>query len=299
MKDERHEKGTQPPVGFHGHHTVVGVFSSVQPAEHALAALHYAGFPHSDLSLIIKGTEAAEEIPSQAEADHASRGAGAGAAIGGILGGIAGAAALAIPGVGPAIAIGWLGMTIGGVAVGAAAGGWLGSMAELGVPKDVAQRYANQLAQGEVLVLARAQSGTREAQARYLLEGAGSDDVESYPYQVRPGHFPGDATHIAEAHIHTPHSGNIDQLRVGMEVIGSDGEVVGRVKAIHDTSFLVDRRFHHDIFVPFDVVHDVTLNEVALTIPAHEVSQHGKRTRPGIVAEGEDWEMPPLIPPLR
>lgn len=43
-----------------------------------------------DLSLVIKGTEAAEEISSQSEAEHASRGASAGVEIGGILGGLVG-----------------------------------------------------------------------------------------------------------------------------------------------------------------------------------------------------------------
>jgi hypothetical protein len=115
------------------------------------------------------------------------------------------------------------------------------------VPQDAAQGYVQRLAQGEVLVLARTPGGTREAQARYLLAEAGSEDVESYPYQVRPGHFPGDETHIAEAQLHAPRGGNIDQLQLGMEVIGSDGEAVGRVKELQATSFLVDRRLQHDI----------------------------------------------------
>ena len=47
------------------------------------------------------------------------------------------------------------------------------------MPQDAAQGYVQQLAQGEVLVLARPQGGTREAQPGYLLSEASFEDVES------------------------------------------------------------------------------------------------------------------------
>jgi hypothetical protein len=86
-----------------------------------------------------------------------------------------------------------------------------------------------------------------------------------------------------------------------MEVVGSDGEVVGKVKQVRATTFLVSRSLRrdiHDIYVPYNAVHDLTLDEVALTIPAYEVSQREKRTRPGMEAASQDWEVPPLTPPL-
>jgi hypothetical protein len=80
-----------------------------------------------------------------------------------------------------------------------------------------------------------------------------------------------------------------------MEVLGSDSELVGTVKQVYTSNFLVDRSLRRDIYIPFSVVHDILGQEVGLTIPAYEVSRHEKRTRPGMPAESEDWELPPLF----
>jgi hypothetical protein len=133
------------------------------------------------------------------------------------------------------------------------------------------------------------------------------EDVESYPFHVHPEHIPGDETYLAEAHLHELELSPLAPTKVagrrwvGMEVVGSDGEVVGKVKQVRATTFLVSRSLRRDIrdiYVPYNAVHDLTLDEVALTIPAYEVSQREKRTRPGMEAASQDWEVPPLIPPL-
>ena len=155
MAGDMKGKDTGKPKTTHRlHHTVLGVFGSLDQAERALRALHEAGFSRKDLSLVAQGTEAADEIRSQAQSEHATHGAERGAIIGGVLGGLVGVAALAIPGVGPVITAGWLAAVLGGAAVGAAAGGLVGAMAEMGVPKEVAQRYAQQVAHGDLLVIA-------------------------------------------------------------------------------------------------------------------------------------------------
>jgi hypothetical protein len=294
-----------PRTSHRLHHTVLGVFGSHDQAERALRALHEAGFSRKDLSLVVQGTEAADEIPSQAESEHATHGAERGAIIGGVLGGLVGVAALAIPGIGPVFTAGWLAAALGGAAVGAAAGGLVGAMAEMGVPKEVAQRYAQQVAHGDLLVIAHPHDEQGEATARRLLQEAGSEDVESYPYEAHPEQFPGDESYLAEAHLHEAERSMLDpsqaakRMRVGMEVVGSDGELVGKVKQVRASNFLVNRRLRRDIYVPYSVVHDISLDEVALTIPAYEVSEREERTRPGMLAESEDWELPPLIGPLR
>ena len=43
-------------------------------------------------------------------------------------------------------------------------------------------------------------------------------------------------------------------LAVGMEVVGTDGELAGTVKVIHETSFHLDRPFARDVLVPLDAI---------------------------------------------
>ncbi len=186
------------------YHTVVAVFPDFDTAERAVGTLHQAGFTPDEVSLVARGTEAASEIPSQAESEHAVQGAERGAIVGGILGGLAGVAALAIPGVAPIAAAGWLAAALGGAAAGAAAGGLIGAMSEMGVPEDVARRYGHQVSEGNFLVMVVAEEGEREQNASRILTESGSGDVESYPYQVHTKKFPGDLTYEAEEYLNQP-----------------------------------------------------------------------------------------------
>ncbi|CCF83521.1 DUF2171 domain-containing protein [Nitrolancea hollandica] len=284
-----------------GYHTVVGVFDDDSLTEKAINALYDAGFAVEQVSLVARGTGASDEIPSEAEADHAAAGAGRGIAIGGIGGGVLsaliGLGALAVPGVGPVVTAGWIGSILGGAAAGAALGGWIGSMAELNVPKDLAHQYAKQISEGNQIVMVLAEQGNRENIAERALADAGAVHVESYPFEARPDEFPG-AEKVVPAHHEpkeTPQQLH-DQIRRGMDVVGSNGERVGEVKEIHDTDFLVDRERKTDIFIPFSAVQDVIMSNqtVVLSIPDYEVSQLKQRTRPGKPAGSPDWEIPSL-----
>ncbi len=90
---------------------------------------------------------------------------GAGATIGTILGGgaglLAGLGLLAIPGVGPIIAAGWLVATITGAGIGAAGGGILGSLVGAGVPEEHAHVYAEGVRRGGTLITVRADDAQR------------------------------------------------------------------------------------------------------------------------------------------
>lgn len=71
------------------------------------------------------------------------------------------------------------------------------------------------------------------------------------------------------------------QIRVGMEVIGRDGENVGEVKEVRSHDFLVDRSMARDIYVPFSAC-QVTSGQIRLNVRADEVDNQG-------------WEMPELF----
>jgi hypothetical protein len=85
--------------------------------------------------------------------------AGTGATIGTVLGGgaglLAGIGALAIPGVGPVVAAGWLIATLTGAGVGAAAGGLVGGLTGAGVSAEEAGVYNEGVRRGGTLVTVR------------------------------------------------------------------------------------------------------------------------------------------------
>lgn len=91
--------------------------------------------------------------------DDRTEGARTGAGIGGVAAGAAGLAAglgaLAIPGIGPIVALGWAASTLAGVVAGGVAGGVIGALVESGVSKDDADLYAEAVRRGGALVVAR------------------------------------------------------------------------------------------------------------------------------------------------
>src|SRR5205823_14198094 len=106
-------------------------------------------------------------------AEDAGKGAGIGAAVGGVGGLLTGLGLLAIPGIGPVVAAGWLVATAAGAATGAvvggAAGGLVGSLTGAGVPERDAQFYAEGVPRGGTLVTARVDDA-RAAPARGILQ---------------------------------------------------------------------------------------------------------------------------------
>lgn len=107
--------------------TVTGLFDNYDDASSAVAKLEASGVPHSDISIVANNAKDRVHRDGSKAADDAAGGAGLGAAIGGAGGLLAGLGLMAIPGVGPVVAAGWLAATavgaVGGAVVGGAAGG--------------------------------------------------------------------------------------------------------------------------------------------------------------------------------
>lgn len=112
-------------------------------------------------------------------------GAGKGAAAGGVLGAgagvLAGLGMLAIPGLGPVVAAGWLASTAVGAAVGAAAGGatggLLGALKEAGHGDDDAHVYAEGVRRGGTLVSVKTSDAERARVETILNNRQGLDAV--------------------------------------------------------------------------------------------------------------------------
>ncbi|MFB6420351.1 MULTISPECIES: general stress protein [Bradyrhizobium] len=145
--------------------TISRLYDNYSDAERAVTRLEAAGVPHSDISIVANnsdnwfGSRSGKVDRDRDGTDDRAEGAGAGAGIGAGLGGAAGLLAglglLAIPGLGPVVAAGWLAATAAGAAAGAATGGIVGALTQAGVSKEDASRYAEGVRRGGTLVSAR------------------------------------------------------------------------------------------------------------------------------------------------
>jgi hypothetical protein len=144
--------------------TISRLYDSYPDAQRAVTSLEAAGVPHSDISIVANNSDnwygADKKVDRDGDgvddrAEGAGKGAGIGAGLGGAAGLLAGLGLLAIPGLGPVVAAGWLASTAVGAAAGAATGGLVGALTEAGVSKDEAPLYAEGVRRGGTLVSAR------------------------------------------------------------------------------------------------------------------------------------------------
>lgn len=163
--------------------TVTGLFDSYQQGEVAVRDLETLGIPHRDISIVANnahGEHAVGEHRADKAAEDAGKGAGIGATVGGVGGLLAGIGLLAIPGLGPVVAAGWLASTavgaLAGGAVGAAAGGIVGALTKEGVPEEDAHVYAEGVRRGGTLVTAKVDDAMAST-ARTILQSPGSVDL--------------------------------------------------------------------------------------------------------------------------
>jgi hypothetical protein len=164
---------------------ITRLFDRYDDAAAAVTELEAVGVPRHDISIIANNAEGRPLIPHTADASDAAEGAGKGAATGGLVGGgaglLAGLGMLAIPGLGPVVAAGWLVSTAVGAAIGAAAGGvtggLLGALKDAGHSDEDAHVYAEGVRRGGTLVSVRCESGDHRAAAERVLNGVGGVDA--------------------------------------------------------------------------------------------------------------------------
>jgi hypothetical protein len=151
--------------------TISRLYDNYSDAQAAVSRLEAAGVPHSDISIVAnnsdgwfsndKGKVDRDRDGVDDRAEGAGTGAGIGAGLGGTAGLLAGLGLLAIPGLGPVVAAGWLAATAAGAAAGAATGGIIGALTQAGVSDDDAHTYAEGIRRGGTLVTARVADGDR------------------------------------------------------------------------------------------------------------------------------------------
>lgn len=67
--------------------------------------------------------------------------------------------------------------------------------------------------------------------------------------------------------------GATDAVRPGMDVVGSEGGIIGTVRQVREGDFLVERTLARDVYVPFGAVRAVVESLIELNVPADEVDE--------------------------
>jgi hypothetical protein len=164
---------------------VFGIYSTRVAVENATDSLVKAGFPTSDISVLLPerlggpkdmGTEKAAKAP-----EGTAAGVTAGGIIGGTLGLLVGVGLVAIPGLGPFIAAGPImaGMAGLGLGVGGAVGAFTGMLISMGIPEFEAKRYEDRLQRGGILLSVHCDTAEEIRRAKEVVERTGGEDVSS------------------------------------------------------------------------------------------------------------------------
>ena len=150
--------------------TISRLYDNYADAERAVSSLKAAGVPRSDLSIVANNSDNWYNSDKKIDRDRdgtddraegAATGAGVGAGLGGAAGLLAGLGLLAIPGLGPVVAAGWLASTALGATAGAATGGVVGALTQAGVSEEEAPLYAEGVRRGGTLVSAKVPEADR------------------------------------------------------------------------------------------------------------------------------------------
>jgi len=155
--------------------TISRLYDDYALATQVVQDLEAAGLPSRDISIVANNSDNwyrgnnskrtkrvdRDRDGTDDRVEAAEAGAGIGAAIGGAAGLLAGLGVIAIPGVGPVVAAGWLVATGAGALAAGVAGGIIGALTQAGVSREDAEVYAEGVRRGGTLVTARAPDGER------------------------------------------------------------------------------------------------------------------------------------------
>src|SRR5829696_8711438 len=153
--------------------TISRLYKNYDTGARVVDELERAGIPRDDISIVANNESGwfdRDRTTSRVDRDHdgrddraegAAAGAGIGASLGGVAGLLAGLGMLAIPGIGPVVAAGWLASTAAVAAAGGATGGLIGALTQSGIGEAEARTYAEGVRRGGTLVTARVPDSDR------------------------------------------------------------------------------------------------------------------------------------------
>ena len=162
---------------------VFGIYATRLAVENATGSLITAGFPASDISVLMPETLGGAKYMGTEKGTKAPEGTAAGVTAGGVIGGtlgvLAGIGLLAIPGLGPFIAAGPIMAGLAGLGVGGAVGGLTGALIGMGIPEFEAKRYEGRLQKGGILLSVHCDTAEEIKRAKEVLKVTGAEDVSS------------------------------------------------------------------------------------------------------------------------
>lgn len=174
-------------------HNIVAVYTDMESARKAIAALERHGLEAAKVSLVGPGPEEAQEETDTAERDsrmaddvgkRTAAGAAAGGALGGTAGFLAGAAAFSIPGVGPVIGAGVWAAAMTGAGVGGVIGGVVGGVSGMDMGEAGDLTYETLRAR-RVIVAAHADDPDEAVEAEKVLAGTDPRELHRFDRQGR------------------------------------------------------------------------------------------------------------------
>lgn len=163
--------------------TITRLFDDYSDATAAVRDLEALGIQHGDISIVANNAHGHHDANGHDGVDDhgdVSRGTSTGALLGGAGGLLAGLGLLAIPGLGPIVAAGWLAATAVGAGIGAAGGAATGSLVgalkDSGHTEEEANVYSEGVRRGGTLVSAKVPDG-QITQAESVLDRNKSVDA--------------------------------------------------------------------------------------------------------------------------
>lgn len=161
----------------HTSDVAVGVFADRAQAQQAVNELKRNGFTEAQIGVASRRSDIERDVEEGDGDTMAAEGAATGLAAGAGLGALWGLGILAgaIPGIGPAIAGGTLGVLLSSAAAGAAAVGVAGALVGLGFSDEEAGFYEDEFKAGRTIVTVR--SGTGRDLAQAILNQFGGYDM--------------------------------------------------------------------------------------------------------------------------
>jgi hypothetical protein len=166
---------------------VLAIFSERQRAESALRALQQTGLNNDQISVLFRHDDASITPEEAVAIDREAEATGTAVAFGGTVGGLAGLlggiAMFSIPGLGPLFGVGVLAATLGGAALGSAAGERAVHFGHLGLPEERHGRYGTAVEAGETVVAVSANNAQEVMRSREVLALEQADEIDVLPQQ--------------------------------------------------------------------------------------------------------------------
>ncbi len=169
---------------------VLAIFGDRQRAESAVRALTQTGLASDQISVLFRHDDTSITAEEAVAIDRDAEATGTAVAFGGTVGGLAGLlggiAMFSIPGLGPLFGVGVLAATLGGAALGSAAGERAVHFGHLGLPSERHGRYGTALETGETVIAVSVNNVQEVMRSREVLALEQADEIDVFPQQSPP-----------------------------------------------------------------------------------------------------------------